>query len=184
MTFYYQNNHPDTLPLLIKSVIDGDKRSFKILYDMITPKMYGICMRHTINDNDANDYFQEAMVKVYLNLSSYQHAGSFEGWAKTICENHCRSEIKKKATFQSIEITPDMYLEKEGPEAYNKLSMDELVTAVRSLPDACRLIVNLYFVEGYKHREIAEMLDINENTCKYHVQQGKQLLRKNLQSFI
>lgn len=163
----------------IQKAIDGDNAAFKALYDSISGKMYSLCLRYASNTEDANDLFQDGFVKLYRNLSNYRFEGSFEGWARRIFVTTCLDSLKKKKVSFS-EISEETRIEAKDTNANDKLDMEHLIRVVQSLPDGYRTVVNLYLIEEFSHKEIAEMLGITESSSKSKLHKARLLLKERL----
>lgn len=139
--------------------------------------MYSLCLRYAGNSNDANDCFQEAFVKLYRHLGGYRGEGSFEGWARRIFVSTCIDFMKKrKAVFTTI--SEEMDIAADGLNGYDKLTNDELMKMISTMPDGYRTVINLYLVEGYNHKEIGEMLDISEEGSRSQLFRARAYLQK------
>lgn len=163
----------------VKKAIDGDDVAFKALYDSISGKMYSLCLRYASNSEDANDLFQDGFVKLYRNLSNYRFEGSFEGWARRIFVTTCLDSLKKKKVNFS-ELSEETRIESKDPNAHDKLNMENLMKLVQSLPDGYRTVVNLYLIEEYSHKEIADMLGITESSSKSKLHKARLILKERL----
>ncbi len=164
---------------LLKQAVDGDENAFKSIYNLLSNTMYGICLRYSLYDDEANDMFQESFTTLYLNLSKFRNEGSFEGWAKSIVVRTCLDYVKARRPF-IFELNNVPIKETNDLSGFDKLSMDELVKIIQLLPDMFRLIINLYCIEGYNHKEIAEMLGIAEGTSKSQLARAKSILKEKL----
>ena len=174
-----QRNPSGISSVLLKQAIDGDENAFKTIYNMFSGTLYGICLRYSIDDQEANDIFQEAFVNIYLNLSKFRNEGSFEGWAKVIVIRACLDNVRKRQpTYFEVDNISDT--QSEQITGLDRLSMNELVKIIQTMPDGYRSIINLYFVEGYNHREIAELLNISEGTSKSQLARAKIILKQKL----
>jgi len=166
-------------PVLIKQAAQGDNVAFKELYNMISGRMYSLCLRYAANTEDANDLFQEGFIKLYRHLNNYRFEGSFEGWARTIFVTTCLDALKKRKVLFA-EINEDITLESKGISANDKLDMEDLMKIVQQLPDGYRTIVNLYIIEDYSHKEIAGMLGITESGSKSKLHKARNLLKQKI----
>lgn len=164
---------------LINQAIEGDENAFKSIYNLLSGTMYGICLRYSIYDDEANDMFQESFATLYLNLNKFRHEGSFEGWAKSLVLRTCLDYVKARRPF-IFELNNIPIRETNQFSGFDKLSMDELVKIIQELPDMFRLIINLYCIEGYNHKEIADMLGIAEGTSKSQLARAKSILKQKL----
>jgi RNA polymerase sigma factor (sigma-70 family) len=166
-------------PVLLTQAINGDNVAFKSIYNDLSGTMYSLCLRYAKDKDEANDFFQDGFVKVFLNLSKFRHEGSFEGWARQIFVRTCLDFIKKRKLNYS-EIDEVASLEADNISGFEKLSMDDLMKIIQSLPEGYRTIVNLYFIEGYTHNEIADMLGIAEGTSKSQLSRARIILKKKM----
>ncbi len=160
-----------------------EKRSQRLLYNQYAPLFLGIAYRYGKSKEDAEDILQEAFVKILTRIEQYSETGSFEGWMKRILVNtaisHYRTSQKHDfhKDFDSIsEINIDDY-EIDNSE----FTRDELFNSINRLPEGFKIIFNLFAIEGYKHREIAEMLDISVGTSKSQYSRARALLQTKLE---
>ncbi len=146
---------------------------------MYADSMYSICRRFIDNNADAEEVLQDSFVKAFSNLKRLKHNGKFGGWIKRITLNECMNFInRKKVVFDEL---PENYLNEEDTDnEYFEVDHIRLKEEIAKLPEGCRLILNLYLVEDYKHKEIAKMLSISESTSKSQYQRAKQLLKIRL----
>jgi RNA polymerase sigma-70 factor (ECF subfamily) len=158
----------------------GDEKAFKAIYDKLAGKMYSLCLRYAGNSYDANDFFQEGIIRVYKNLSGFKGSGSFEGWARKIFVNTCLDMLKTKQRTVFDQLSDDMQLTSSSIEGLEKLSQNELLKMIQQLPNGYRTIVNLYLVEEYNHKQIAEMLGISEGTSKSQLSRAKTILQRSI----
>ncbi len=167
---------------LIQSCIRGDKSAQHLLYKKFSSLVFGICLRYAKNRMEAEDSMQEAFVKIYNHLKDYQSAGSFEGWVRRIAVNtaitgyrkNLRGRLEDEIDYRS-EYASSLVEHHEVD-----YTMEELMICVQALPSGYRTVFNLYAVEGYKHKEIAEMLEIDVNTSKSQFSRAKGQLQKAL----
>ena len=175
-----------------QKLIDGCKRgepkSQKSLYDAYAGKMMAVCMRYCGNDRDtAMDLLQDGFIKVFTYIGSYDGRGSLEGWIRRIVINVAldyvrTSDLLKNA--ESIEAINETSVENIDSSTIDKLSAEELTEIIGELPSGFRTVFNLFAIEGYSHKEIAEMLNITESTSRSPLINAKQLLQKRLKDFI
>lgn len=168
---------------LIEKCIQKDRKAQKLLFDRYSGFLLGVSMRYARNVPEAEDILQDAMVKIYQHMEDYSHRGSFTGWMKTVVVNtainHYHRE-KKHAWHLDIEEVNETDVEGNLPENC-AFTREELLGVIRSLPAGYRLIFNLYAIEGYKHREIAEMLGIDINTSKSQYSRARGWIRARLE---
>lgn len=168
---------------IIEKCIKGSKEAQKVLYKQYSPVMFAICMRYASSKAEAEDVLQEGFLKVFLNIANYREKGSFVSWMKKIFINTSIT-IYHKNRKHRFHVNIDETQEFLAPTTNNKISgyftKDELLNIINSLPDGYRIVFNLYAVEGYKHREIAKLLNIDVNTSKSQYSRARKLIQKKL----
>ncbi len=167
---------------LIERLKKKDKKAQKILYDRYSSLFYGICLRYATNNDEAGDIMQEGFIKIFMNIKQYSGKGSFEGWLKRIIINNAINYYHKYYKYRYHEdISMSVNIE-SGDKFYNEsdFNYDELLSIINELPLGYRTIFNLYAIEGYKHKEIAKMLKISENTSKSQYHRAKKILQTKL----
>lgn len=143
----------------------------------------GICLRYASQKAEAEDVFQEAMIKVFKNIGTLREPARLESWVRQIIINtainhyHDQNNIRLN---KNIEDTCKTEAGQEYEEIVDKLSNSELIAMVNNLPDGYRIVFNLYVIDGYKHQEIAKMLNISVGTSKSQLHAAKTLLQKQL----
>jgi RNA polymerase sigma-70 factor (ECF subfamily) len=167
----------------VKEIIDGcireDKVAQKTLYDMFSKKMMGICVRYAKDMMDAEDMLQEGFIKVFNNISRYGHKGSFEGWIRRIFVNGALTKIKKRKNFLEYRDELDYDVEYEvTEETMINLDHNELLKLIDKLPMGYKTVFNLYAVDGYSHKEIAQRLNISESTSRTQYRKSRGALKK------
>jgi RNA polymerase sigma factor (sigma-70 family) len=175
-----QGNLSRPLSVLIQMAIQEDEKAFREIYDMLSGKMYSLCVRYTGNTHDADDVFQEGLIRLYRNLNKYLGTGSFEGWARRIFVNSCLDHLKTKQKLLYAELSDNIDVPASEISGMERLTQSDLIKVIQQLPSGYRLIVNLYLVEGYTHKEISEMLGISEGTSKSQLSRAKAVLQKNI----
>ena len=160
--------------------VDGDEKAFRAIYDMLSGKMYSLCLRYAGNRADADDLFQEGIIRVYRNLSGFKGLGSFEGWARRIFVNVCLDHLKSKQKLIFTELHENIDITSTELTGIKRLTQADLLKIIQQLPNGYRTIVNLYLVEEYNHREIAEILGISEGTSKSQLARAKLILQKSI----
>ena len=155
-----------------------DPSAQRELYDRYSSLMFAICLRYTKQYEDAEDVLIESFYKILSRISSYKGQGSFEGWMKRITVNEALMSLRKKNVLNlSVElsnITEPAY----DDDIISKLAYEELIDLLNELPTGYRTVFNLYVVEGYKHKEIAQELGISINTSKSQLILAKKKLRE------
>ncbi len=165
---------------LIDACRRNDANAQQQVYDMFAPKMYGICLRYLKNVHDAEDVLVEGFFKIFTKIHQYSGDGSFEGWIKRIMVNESLMHLRKTNNFRMHVNIDTAHHVSENALALDNLSHKELLVLIQSLPPGYRTVFNMYVIEGYKHREIAEILGISINTSKSQLILAKKKLRDML----
>jgi RNA polymerase sigma-70 factor (ECF subfamily) len=140
--------------------------------------MLGVCRQYIKDMQLAEDVMLTAFMKVFTNLSSFQFSGSFEGWIRRIMVNECISSIRVQKKIQFLE--DENFFEETSNTIEESFSQDEIQSLIDHLPDGYKMIFNLYAIEGFKHKEIAQMLGINEGTSKSQLSHARKILQKQI----
>lgn len=164
---------------LIETIQGRDTASFRRLYELYSGKMFSLCLRYAGNSEDAHYLLQEGFIRLYHQIASYRHEGSFEGWVRRIFVNTCINELQNRNV-----IMEDLHLSNKTDSAelsgIDNLSMVDTLRLIQQLPAGCRTILNLHLVEGYSHKEIGEILGMAESGSESGLYRAKQLFRKML----
>ncbi len=169
----------EKIPHIIQRCKQGDRVAQKELYDMYAPLFLSIAMRYMKVKEEAEDVMVMAFFKIFDKIDSYGHQGSFEGWMKRIVVNEALQSLRKNKHFKlMVELGANDY--NEEPIVLKDLAYQDIIEEVMLLPAGYRTIFNMYVIEGYKHREIAEKLGISINTSKSQLILAKKRLSKML----
>ncbi len=166
---------------IIAGCLRKEPRAQQELYRAFAPKMYGVCLRYAKNEMEADDILQEGFIKVFGYLETYRNEGSLEGWIRrtmvNTAINYYRKNLKhaNQLDLDGLEVIND-----NDVDVVDKLSADEILCLIRDLPEVYRCTFNMYVIEGYTHKKIAEILDISENTSKSQLLRARKLLKKKL----
>ena len=171
------SNHNISETDLIQGCIRGDRRMQELLYNRFSPKMYAVCLRYSGNADDAQDILQEGFIKVFKNLDRFRSEGSFEGWMRRIFVNTAIEHYRRSVNLYPITESQESNTEDKDWSAFDKLALKDLVRIIQGLAPGYRTVFNLYVVEGYSHREIADLLGISEGTSKSQLARAKGLLQ-------
>ena len=171
-------NHNLSETDLIQGCINGDRQMQELLYHRFSPKMYSVCLRYSGNAEDARDLLQEGFIKIFKNLSKYRGDGSFEGWIRRIFVNTSIEHFRKKVYLQDVTETQERTLEDKEWNVLDDLAEKDIMKMIHQLSPGYKAVFNMHVVEGYSHKEIAEMLGINEGTSKSQLARAKMVLKK------
>ncbi|MCK5536932.1 MAG: sigma-70 family RNA polymerase sigma factor [Bacteroidales bacterium] len=167
---------------LIKACAKGKIKAQKELYDMFSPVFYVICLRYAYSKAEAEDVLQEGFVKIFKHIAQYEHTGSFIAWMKRIVVNTAITFYHKNKRHNT-NYDYDLVVERhDDVYEYNvaDFTMEELLEVIQELSPGYKMVFNLYAIEGYKHREIAEILGIDINTSKSQYSRAKKILQAKL----
>lgn len=171
---------------LYKQLVEGcllNKRQAQYqLYELMSAKMFAVCMRYCSNKEYAQDILQEGFVKVFTNLDKFRWDGSFEGWVRRIFVNTAIEHFRKETKLFPVTDNETALMYYPVIDDLNhQLELEDLLSLVQKLSTGYRTIFNMYVIEGYSHKEIAEMLKISEGTSKSQLARARYLLQKNIQ---
>ena len=162
---------------LIEGCLRGDRKMQYALYERFAPKMYGVCLRYAANNEEAEDILQEGFIKVYKKISSYRGDGSFEGWIRRIFVNTAIEHFRKKNYLQPITEQEESTIEGKYVSVLDSLAEKDIIQLVQQLSPGYRTVFNMYVVEGYTHKQIADILGISEGTSKSQLSRAKLILQ-------
>ncbi len=163
----------------IARCLDNDAKAQAKLYQWFAPKMFGICLRYTRNQMEAEDILQEGFIKVFKYLKTFKNEGSFEGWIRRIMVREAISYLRQKKKIEFV--TEDHYIEHDYTNNIKtNIEVAEIQQLIDSLPEGYRMVFVMYAIEGYKHYEIAELLKISEGTSKSQLFKARQMLQKKI----
>ncbi len=181
---YNQNNDLYEYKL-VKSVLENDRKAQKELYDRYAPRMMTLCRRYACDAHEAKEFLQEGFIRVFKYLPQFKCRGSLEGWIRKIIINVILRAKTKNIHFQDLQ---DVYInDSSETEILNEIDNEKIIQLINQLPKGYRLIFNLYVIEGYTHKEIAQELNISESTSRSQLVRAKAQLKKstrNLHEFV
>ena len=162
----------------------GDRKAKKVVYDRLAPKMFPVCLRYVPERDVAEDLLQDGFVTLFTKLDSYRGNGSFEGWARTVFVTTALMYLRKKdALKMSEDITFARNLSSEGSTQIQDLGYKELLKMISRLPAGFRTVFNLYVIEGFTHKDIAEMLGISEVTSRSQLSRARAMLQEQIRKY-
>ena len=167
---------------LIKRCCQHDRVAQQKLYETYAPKMLGICMRYVKDYHVACDLMHDGFITVYSKIGDFRSEGSFEGWMRRIFVNTALGYLRKANVLNgSVPVDGLVQLDNHDVTGFERMEAAELRRCIDRLPDGYRVVLNLFAIEGYSHKEIAEMLGINEGTSRSQYARAKIYLQKMLQ---
>jgi RNA polymerase sigma factor (sigma-70 family) len=163
---------------LIKGCLERDRKMQEILYQRFSSKMYAVCLRYCKNSDDAQDLLQEGFVKVFRNIEKFRGDGSFEGWIRRIFVNTSIEHFRKSVKNYAVSDTDDVSIEDPSLSALDNLAEKDIIKMIQELSPGYRQVFNMYVIEGYSHKDIADILGISEGTSKSQLARAKGILKK------
>lgn len=157
-----------------------DSRAQKHLYEHYSAKMYALCCRYIPSKMEAEDVLITAFTKLFERIDQFKGEGSFEGWVRRIIVNESLTYLRRnknmylETEIEAVDREPDF------AKLENSLEAEDLMKLISQLPTGYRMVFNLYAIDGYSHKEIAEQLGISENTSKSQLSRARALLQKHL----
>ncbi|MBQ6912101.1 MAG: sigma-70 family RNA polymerase sigma factor [Bacteroidales bacterium] len=152
----------------------GERKAQRALFEALSPKMMAVCLRYMGNREEAEDVLQEGFITLFTKLDSYQGAGSFEGWARRIFVNTALMHLRRTDALglsDDIEEARSLFTQEATP--VQKMGYRDLMRMISALPADARTVFNMYVVEGYSHKEIAEELGCTEATSRSKLQRAR-----------
>lgn len=167
---------------LISGCLQNDPISQRELYNRYSPRMLSVCYRFSQSRQDAEDMLQEGFIKVFTQMAGFENRGSFEGWIRRIIVHTCINQLKKDKKFaENVELShaeQHVHVREESISAI--LQVKQVVECIRLLPIGYKTVLNLYAIEGYTHKEIADMLEIGESTSRSQYTRARVMLEDML----
>lgn len=168
---------------LIEKATTGDRKAQKYLYEKHAPRMLSICRQYISPVEVAEELMLNGFFKVFTKIDTFSHQGSFEGWVRRIMVRECIDYLRKKDPFkytETIEEEKSPAVEEEEEDSI--IAMDELQELIDGLPSGYKTVFIMYAVDGFKHGEIAQTLNISENTSKTQFRKARLMLQEELKT--
>jgi RNA polymerase sigma-70 factor (ECF subfamily) len=169
------------LEQLIQDCKKNNTKAQGELYKLFSSKLFAICLKYSRNRVEAEDNLQDAFLTIFNKIEQFKNKGSFEGWMKRITVNTVLQRYRTEKVFELINENDieDNSIEIEE----DSISVDYLLQIIQELPDRYRLVFNLYVLDGYSHKDIADMLHINIGTSKSNLARARQILKQTIITF-
>jgi len=162
---------------ILKGCSQNDPTAQRELYNRYSPKMLAVCYRFAHNREDAEDMLQEGFMKVFTQIHTFENRGAFEGWIRRIVVHTCINILKKNKKFnESVDIIHATSIQFREDSVPAIIQAKQVVECIRLLPTGYRTVLNLFAVEGYSHREIYDILDIEESTSRSQYTRARAML--------
>lgn len=154
------------------------------LYRRFSSRMYAVCLRYAGKAEEAEDILQEGFIKVFKKLDSYRGDGSFDGWVRRIFVNTAIEHFRRKKYLMPVTEKEENTIEGKSISVLDDLAARDIMALVQELSPGYRTVFNMYVVEGYTHKEIADMLGISEGTSKSQLSRAKVILQEMVKKFL
>ncbi|MGF1532387.1 MAG: RNA polymerase sigma factor [Bernardetiaceae bacterium] len=155
-----------------------ERRAQRVLYERYSAKLYAVCLRYAKATHDADDILQKSFLKIFDCIDQLTDTAALEGWMRKIVINTALKEYRRRLDQMPKEDITDTNYHTTTDLTVSSFSYQELLEMIQRLPEQCRIVFNLFAIEGYKHREIAEMLEVSEGTSKSQFFRARNLLQE------
>jgi len=170
-----------TEEIMVQGCLDNLSIAQEALYNRFSPRMLGVCYRYARNREDAEDMLQEGFIKIYSQIRQYNGSGALEGWIRKIIVHTCINVLKKNKKFSdSLDLIHALGIEISENNIPSMLQAKQVVECIRLLPIGYRTVLNLYAIEGFSHKEISAILEIEESTSRSQYTRARSLLEEIL----
>lgn len=167
---------------LVNECAKGNSKAQRALFDKFAPKMLAVCHRYLRNNQEAEDVLQDGFVKVFQKIVDFKMEGSLEGWIRRIVVNTALDTIRKnKKLLDDVQVEEVQYKVSFTDHQFDGMDLAQLMKLIDSMPDGYRIVFNMFAIEGYSHKEIADTLGVTENTSKSQYSRARAFLRTQLE---
>jgi len=168
-----------SLKILIQKCKRNEVKSQSEIYHLFAGKLFALCLKYSKTPQEAEDNLQEAFMTIFKKIHQFKFKGSFEGWMKRIVINTALQTYRNRNVLNLVEQNYPDEVDVEIEE--NDISLDYLLKIIRELPERYRMVFNLYVLDGYSHKEIAELLGIAEGTSKSNLSRARLILKEKIE---
>jgi RNA polymerase sigma-70 factor (ECF subfamily) len=177
---YTVTGQASELEQLIQGCIRNERAAQEKLYRLFYPKMMALVRRYIDHDEQAEEVLNNGYLRAFQKIKQYNFQGSFEGWIRKIVFHAVADYVKQNAKYsnQILLVEKDELVHKDHAD---KMYYDQLVRLVQALPDATRTVFNMYVMEGFTHKEIGNIVGISEGTSKWHLSEGRRILKEKIE---
>lgn len=167
---------------LVNECAKGNSKAQRALFDKFAPKMLAVCQRYLRNNQEAEDVLQDGFVKVFQKIVDFKMEGSLEGWIRRIVVNTALDTIRKnKKLLDDVQVEEVQYKVSFTDHQFDGMDLAQLMKLIDEMPDGYRIVFNMFAIEGYSHKEIADTLGVTENTSKSQYSRARAFLRTQLE---
>lgn len=165
---------------IIAACVRKEKWAQKIIYETYYSKMMGVCMRYARNEAEARDILHDGFIKVFRYIKKYKIGTSLHSWIRRIMVNTAIDHYRKMSRRRTEPLEQAYHVEGQEPSAIENATEKEILAAVQNLTPTYRVVFNLYVIEGFSHREIADQLEITESTSRSNLVKARAKLKEVL----
>lgn len=176
----YTTGQASELEQLIHGCIRNERSAQEKLYHLFYPKMMALVRRYIDSEMQAEEVLNNGYLRAFQKVKQYNFQGSFEGWLRKIVFHAVADYVKQNARYNDnvVMVEKDEYVHKDHAD---KLYYDQLLSMIHELPDATKMVFNMYVLEGFTHKEIGNLLGISEGTSKWHLSEGRRVLKEKIE---
>tara|TARA_R110002051_G_scaffold325415_2_gene427677 strand:- start:61 stop:594 length:534 start_codon:yes stop_codon:yes gene_type:complete len=171
-----------SLKELVNNCKKGNRKAQEQLYKQYAGKLFGVCLKYSRNKTEAEDNLHDSFMTIYQKIDQYQFKGSFDGWLKRVTVNTVLQKYRKEE-YLSV-ITDNVEEETTVETGYAEVALPVLLKYIQDLPNKYRLTFNLYVLDGYSHKEIAELLGTSVGTSKSNLARARMILKEKIEKEI
>ena len=173
----------NTIDNIIKGCCQKEPVAQRLLYEMFSTRMFGVCLRYTGSREDAQDVLHEGFLKIYEKIEQFEFRGSFEGWIRRIMVNTALEKFRNQNKLVLTQETVEEFERSGGTDLTDNITVKELLAMINELSPQYRIVFNLYAIEGYSHKEISKMLGITEGTSKSNLSRARSILQEKVNEY-
>jgi RNA polymerase sigma factor (sigma-70 family) len=165
---------------LIHGCIRNERSAQEKMYHLFYPRMMSLVRRYIDQEMQAEEVINNGFLRAFQKVEQYTFQGSFEGWLRKIVFHAVSDYVKQNARYNEkiMLVEKDQYVHKDHAD---RMYYNQLMELVHALPDATRSVFNMYVMEGFSHKEIGKMLNISEGTSKWHLSEGRRMLKDKIE---
>lgn len=177
---YTVTGHMSELEELIHGCVRNERSAQERLYHLFYPRMMGVVRRYIDEEMQAEEVLNNGFLRAFQKIGQYTFQGSFEGWLRKIVFHAVSDYVKQNIRYKEkiMLVEKDQLIHKDHADG---LYYNQLLELVQTLPDATRTVFNMYIMEGFSHKEIGKMLGISEGTSKWHLSEGRRVLKEKIE---
>ena len=177
---YTVPGHASELEQLIQGCIRNERSAQEKLYRLFYPRMMAVVRRYIDHEMQAEEIMNNGYLRAFQKIKQYNFQGSFEGWLRKIIFHAVADYVKQNARYSDkvVLVEKDQYVQQDHAD---KLYYDQLIELVHDLPQATRTVFNMYVMDGFTHKEISNILGISEGTSKWHLSEGRKVLKERIE---